>query len=94
MKTKRLELLESSFNEALVSETVFQELTTNPEFQRMAREVLFSKETYSDSWYSGLFSTYMSEDHNHRFRTEWLKEYARRGITKAWIFGENIQLRS
>lgn len=52
---------------------------------RMAREVLFSKETYSDSWYSDLFSTYMSEDHNHRFRTEWLRECASRGITKAWI---------
>lgn len=52
---------------------------------RMAREVLYSKETYSDSWYSDLFSTYMSEGHNHRFRTEWLRECASRGITKAWI---------
>lgn len=52
---------------------------------RMAREVLFSKETYSDSWYSELFRSYMSEDHNHRFRTEWLKQCEKRGITKAWI---------
>lgn len=59
--------------------------TTQLFHDRMAGEVLFSKETYSDSWYSDLFSTYMSEDHNHRFRTEWLKECASRGITKAWI---------
>lgn len=52
---------------------------------RMAREVLFSKETYSDGWYSELFHLHMSEDHNHRFRMEWLKECASRGITKAWI---------
>ena len=52
---------------------------------RMAREVLFSKEAYSDRWYSDLFSAYLTEDHNHRFRTEWLKECAGRGITKAWI---------
>lgn len=52
---------------------------------RMAREVLYSKEAYSDSWYSNLFKTYMTEDHNHRFRTEWLKACASRGISKAWI---------
>lgn len=52
---------------------------------RMAREVLYSKEAYSDSWYSCLFRSHMSEDHNHRFRTEWLRECARRGVTKAWI---------
>ena len=52
---------------------------------RMAGEVLFSKEAFSDSWYSDLFHTYMSEDDNHRFRMEWLKECSRRGITKAWI---------
>lgn len=52
---------------------------------RMAREVLFSKETWSDNWYSGLFHTNMSEDANHQFRAEWLKECSGRGITKAWI---------
>ena len=52
---------------------------------RMSREVLFSKEAYSDSWYSEFFRTRMTEDLNHQFRIEWLKECARRGITKAWI---------
>ena len=52
---------------------------------RMTREVLYSKEAYSDSWYSELFCAHMSEDHNHRFRAEWLKECAGHGITKAWI---------
>lgn len=59
--------------------------TTQLFTDRMAREVLFSKEAYSDSWYSELFHTHMLEDSNHRFRTEWLKECSRRGITKAWI---------
>lgn len=52
---------------------------------RMAREVLYSKEAYSDSWYSELFRSYMSEDHNHQFRMAWLKECSNRGITKVWI---------
>ena len=52
---------------------------------RMAGEVLYSKEVYSDSWYSDLFRSYMSEDHNHQFRMAWLKECAGRGITKVWI---------
>lgn len=52
---------------------------------RMAGEVLFSKEVYSDSWYSELFRTHMSGDQNHCFRMEWLKVCSDRGITKAWI---------
>lgn len=52
---------------------------------RMAREVLYSKEIYSDSWYSELFRSYMSEDHNHIFRMKWIKECTSRGITKVWI---------
>ena len=38
-----------------------------------------------DSWYSELFRSHMSEDHNHQFRIAWLKECASRGITKVWI---------
>lgn len=53
--------------------------------ERMAREVLFSKDTYSDSWYSELFRTHMSGEHNHRLRMEWLRACSERGITKAWI---------
>ena len=52
---------------------------------RMAREVLFSKEPYSDSWYSEFFSKHMSEDSNHHFRREWLSACREQGITKAWI---------
>ena len=50
--------------------------TTQLFHDQMPREVPYSKEAYSDSWYSNLFCTYMSEDYNHRFRTEWLKENA------------------
>lgn len=52
---------------------------------RMAGEVLFSREAYSDTWYSDLFRTHMSGDLNHRFRMEWLKACTARGITRAWI---------
>ena len=59
--------------------------TTQLFTDRMSREVLFSKEAYSDSWYSDLFHDCMTGDDDHRFRTEWLKECSRRGITRAWI---------
>ena len=52
---------------------------------RMSREVLFSKEAYSDDWYSGMFQHHMPEDANHQFRMKWLAECNRRGITRAWI---------
>lgn len=52
---------------------------------RMSREVLYSKEAYSDSWYSELFHRHMSEDANHQFRLLWLKECQRGGTTKAWL---------
>ena len=51
----------------------------------MSRQVLFSKEAYSDSWYSELFNKHMSEDASHQFRGRWLKECAKRGIRKAWL---------
>ena len=52
---------------------------------RMSREVLFSKEAYSDDWYSGMFQHHMPEDANHQFRMKWLAECNRRGITRVWI---------
>ena len=52
---------------------------------RMSREVLFSKEAWSDDWYSALFRQHMPEDANHLFRMKWLEECHRMGITKAWI---------
>lgn len=51
----------------------------------MSRQVLFSKEAYSDSWYSDMFRYHMSEDANHQFRLLWLKECQKRGITKVWL---------
>ena len=51
----------------------------------MKSEVLFSKEVYSDSWYSELFHTHMSEDLNHQFRMKWLQHCAQAGITKTWL---------
>lgn len=52
---------------------------------RMAREVLFSKEAYSDSWYSELFRRHMSEDANHQFRLQWLKKCQQQGIKNVWL---------
>lgn len=51
----------------------------------MSREVLFSKEAYSDTWYSGLFRTHMPEDLNHQFRIRWLQHCAEAGVTQAWL---------
>ena len=48
--------------------------TTQLFTDRMSREVLFSKEAYSDTWYSDLFKRHMSEDANHQFRLLWLKK--------------------
>ena len=59
--------------------------TTQLFTDRMSREVLFSKETYSDSWYSDMFKHHMAEDANHQFRLLWLKECQLRGITNVWI---------
>lgn len=53
--------------------------------ERMPREVLYSKEAYSDSWYSEMFHRHMSEEANHQFCLLWLKECQRNGITKAWL---------
>lgn len=52
---------------------------------RMAGQVLFSRETYSDSWYCELFHERMSEDANHQFRYRWLKECSKRGCQKVWL---------
>ena len=59
--------------------------TTQLFTDRMSREVLFSKEAYSDTWYSDLFKRHMSEDANHQFRLLWLKRCQQRGITKVWL---------
>ena len=59
--------------------------TTQLFTERMSREVLFSKEAYSDSWYSDMFKRHMSEDANHQLRLLWLKECQRQGITNVWL---------
>ena len=59
--------------------------TTQLLADRMSGEVLFSKEAYSDSWYSEMFKRHMPEDANHQFRLLWLKECQRRGITNVWL---------
>lgn len=51
----------------------------------MNDQVKFSDETYSDSWFSALFKTYMSANANHQFRIGWLKKVASEGIKKAWL---------
>lgn len=59
--------------------------TTQLFTDRMADQVLYSKEAYSDSWYSALFKEHMSPDLNHRFRLEWLRHCAKEGDTSVWI---------
>lgn len=51
----------------------------------MSRQVLYSREAYSDSWFSEMFHRHMSEDANHQFRLLWIKECAKRGISKVWL---------
>lgn len=53
--------------------------------ERMAGQVLFSREAYSDEWYSDLFRRHMPEDANAQFRALWLKECAKRGVRKVWL---------
>ena len=59
--------------------------TTQLFADRMSREVLFSKEAYSDTWYSDLFRRHMGEDANHQFRLLWLKRCQQQGIKKVWL---------
>ncbi len=53
--------------------------------ERMAREATYSPEVHADSWWSDFFNSKMTENQNHMFRTGWLAECRKRGITKAWI---------
>ena len=52
---------------------------------RMAQQVLFSKDSPSDSWLSDFFLGKINENDNAAFRSQWLDECKRRGVTKAWI---------
>jgi len=52
---------------------------------RMAQHVLFSKDCHSDSWLSDFFQGKVTENDNAVFRSLWLDECKRRGITKAWV---------
>ncbi len=59
--------------------------------ERMSDEAVFSKEVYSDSWYSELFGKISSDSH-FDFKAAWLKECINRGIQDVWlcIDGSNI----
>ncbi len=59
--------------------------TTQLFTDRMSREALFSKESYSDTWYSELFKRHMPEDANHQLRLLWLKKCQQQGTTKVWL---------
>ena len=51
----------------------------------MYSEVLFAKQLYSDSWYSGFFKTAVGPDDHYLFRTLWMKEIAGRGVKSVWL---------
>ena len=53
--------------------------------ERMREQVVFSKEIYSDSWYSELFEHKLTKEQHHQFKVEWIQKCKERGITKAWI---------
>ncbi|MDY0290216.1 MAG: transposase, partial [Sphaerochaeta sp.] len=52
---------------------------------RMAQQVLFSKDCPSDSWLSDFFQDKITENDNVAFRSQWLEACKERGVTKAWI---------
>ncbi|NBK25690.1 MAG: transposase, partial [Spirochaetia bacterium] len=52
---------------------------------RMAQHVLFSKDCHSDSWLSDFFQEKITENQNADFRSQWLDECKRRGVTNAWV---------
>lgn len=53
--------------------------------ERMREQVLFSKEVYSDSWYSDLFEHKITKEQHHQYKIEWILKCKERGLTKAWI---------
>ncbi len=53
--------------------------------ERMREQVIFSREVYSDSWFSDLFEHKLSKEKHHEYKVEWIRECQKRGITQAWI---------
>ncbi len=53
--------------------------------ERMAQRVLFSKDCPSEGWLSDFFQGKIDENDNAAFRSQWLEECKKRGVTKAWI---------
>lgn len=51
----------------------------------MREQVVFSKEVYSDSWFSDLFEHKLSKEQHHQYKIEWIQKCKERGISKAWI---------
>jgi hypothetical protein len=52
---------------------------------RMARQVVFSKDCPSDSWLSDFFQGKINENDNAEFRSQWIDACKKRGVTKAWV---------
>ena len=53
--------------------------------ERMWEQVVFSREVYSDSWYSDLFEHKLSQDQHYQYNVEWIQKCRERKITRAWI---------
>jgi len=51
----------------------------------MKRQLLFSKQLYSDSWISDFFAHKLQESSVEEFKVEWVKECVKRGITEVWL---------
>lgn len=52
---------------------------------RMAQEMVFSKDRHTDSWMSDFFSAMMTDGMCDGFRDAWMDKCRERGITRAWI---------
>lgn len=59
-------------------------------------KLCFSRKTFSDAWYSDLFSNKITEDQIHLFRTKWVNKCAMHGNDKVWlcIDGSNTECTS
>ena len=53
--------------------------------EEMQDQMLFSRKPFSDSWYSKFFSSDLSDDRIHAFKTAWLKRCAQNGMKSVWL---------
>lgn len=52
---------------------------------RMRREIIFSKELYTDSWLCDLFRHKMTENNSYMFRNLWMEKCRERNVSKVWL---------